>query len=321
MKNWKHFVFVAILAFSCVIYGNAQNNSQPMINTYIAGSYMDGNTEKACYWKNGERITLENGRKAVAITVANGKVYTAGDYLTDKVYAFDIFYSKPCYWIDGIRIAFPNYIYGTIKSMTVINGSVYSIGVDTYPTRSDYYLLVNTNTQSSSKECLEYITTVDGVTYISGYSGSPYYSAYGQRVGLDGSNAYGITVVNGSVYVAGNDYRSNNSIPCYWVDGVKRVLPGIGVATRIAVINGVEHVIGHNNRSGNDYEAYYWVNGEKTQLTNAASFSEIKNYNGNIYITGSFKQGAINIACVWKNGERFVIPGGKTALDIVVVQE
>lgn len=325
MKTLKHYTFVTVMVLFCTIYCNGQNSSQSAINIYIAGSYMDGNTEKACYWKNGVRTDLD-GIQASGIYISDGKIYLAGTFLKRDYWGGNN-HKLPCYWIDGVRTAADlssgNY---EVKSMTVINGSVYFSARNTNGT--DYFIYGNGSIQvDTKKKYINYITSSDGALLFSlNDDVASFYSAYGQSVHLGNSVPHGIFVDNGSIYVAGSSYAytSNYFIrefkPCYWVDGIKKELPGDGSAERIGVANGVIHITGSKYVNGKN-EPIYWINGLNREIPSAASFSEITVFEGSVYITGSFRQGGINMACYWVNGERFALPGGRSATGICIVRE
>ncbi|MCL2127811.1 MAG: hypothetical protein FWH38_06110, partial [Treponema sp.] len=56
-----------------------------MPKVYVAGYYEENGVYQACYWVDGELISL-NGREAKAVTVVEGKVYVAGTYGTTFPY-------------------------------------------------------------------------------------------------------------------------------------------------------------------------------------------------------------------------------------------
>ena len=336
MRKTAVFLFMALF---CVIYSNAQNRTQSGINVYIAGSYMDGNTEKACYWKNGERIDLADGTRATQITVVNGIVYVVG-WRSISGQNNEWF----LYWINGER---KNFGLGLSErtnatGVAIINGDVYVVGslyMDLPNPNERAVLWINGQSRqlASSWSKAFGIATEDGASYILVRTNNrSYYTAYGQDVSLNG-DPWGINVVNGEVYIAGSYRDSNNGgVPCYWVDGTRYSLPmgnnNVGSAWGIAIANGVTHIIGQTSTfipaSGNsssrneDRTLRYWINGViQENPPNAASFSAITSFENAVYITGYFRQGALNIACYWVNGVRTAIPAGRTANAIAVVRE
>jgi hypothetical protein len=126
------------------------------------------------------------------------------------------------------------------------------------------------------------------------------------------SSATAITVVDGSVYVAGIYHTGQEQIPCYWKDGEKIDLPmetTVGNTTGIAVADGSIYVVG--NASG----PCYWKDGVRTDLL--ASYDSrayaIAIAEGSVYVTGyyhsswtDYQNRIRNIkeaACYWKDGE------------------
>jgi hypothetical protein len=334
----KEFVFFTVLSLFCVIYGNAQNNTQPVTHIYIAGSYMDGNTERACYWVDGMRIELNGGKRATGIAVEHNNVYVAG-YINNSD-------SDGCYWVNGAQKMLNKYYSRDDSSrhprgIAVSGGKVYVVGYcgsDKSGSTIRAVLWVDGQVQGL-RNTGAYATGIvieNGATYISGYDYKVrgnlaecqgWFTAYGQSINLDSSwEANGIAVLDGSIYVAGHYNYSREYGPCYWVDGIKNNLPGGGAsyAKDIAVANGTIYVIGRfNYYNDSKYEARYWVNGRLMEFpnANASILDTITVFDGKVYITGTFKQGVINVACYWVNGERTIIPNGRTITGIVVVTE
>jgi len=234
----KRITFLALVFMVCgfSVYG------QTAPKVYISGSYLDGVTEKACYWVDGKRLDLPEGISAIGIAIENGKVYAAGNHLGS--YSSDRKFRQACYWIDGEKYDMKNSSSRDYKvtGIAVTDGNVYVTGYyDSASagsnTVSRYYnnLWIDgelTSLGDRSSVTVRGITIIDGTAcFLYPYS----YTFYGQSQDLNvsgtGYNAStsGITTADGKIYVSGyspiridsaNSYEIY-STACYWVDGKK----------------------------------------------------------------------------------------------------
>jgi len=334
MKGMRFFGLVIILSLICINFSNAQNTEQLAVDVYIAGSFMDGDVERAAFWKNSVRVELDRGVRATGIAVESGVVHVIGTYrnASNEI--------RVAEWVNGVRRSLPVVI-GTggaiagwtfdANSIAVSGGRSYIVGFDNWTSSGvSAALWINGVKSNITGNVASDIHIENGITFISGYNvfrdGSGdrqqgWFLTSGQRVILDGGNrierAHGITVKNGTVYVAG---LSSPEGAVYWVDRARYILPdGRGfIANQIAVTDsGAIHVIGS---SSGPRQYNYWINRQVTELAGATSLSAISTFNNNVYITGTFQQGAINVPAYWINGERHTIPGARTVNDIVVVR-
>ncbi|MDR2718502.1 MAG: hypothetical protein LBB89_10645 [Treponema sp.] len=334
--NMKRIAFLALgfMVFGVSVY------AQTAAKVYISGSYLDGVTEKACYWVDGKRVDLPEGVRAIGIAVENGKVYAAGYYLaSDSNYR----YGQACYWIDGEKydmkyknIRNPRNYRFEVTGFAATDGKVYVSGYEqdnmSSSSRSNYYYYLwidgeRTSLSDGSESLIKGITIIDGTACFL-YSSS--YTFYGQSQSLKGVTT-GITAAGGKIYVSGTTGISTSNgylyTACYWVDGTRVDLPQPSKiqdatdTTGIVVANGTVYVSGQYRQRENDRDstvACYWANSTKIDLPNGASTSGIAVANGNVYVIGYYKQGNIEIACYWENGVRKPLPGGKTVTGIVV---
>lgn len=322
-KNLLHLILLlsSIYCFGQTTYYGSS------ANVYIAGSYMDGTEQKACYWKNGELIPL-NGviGSTAAITVEDGIVYTAG--VVSFIDRFKINRKCVLCWANGQA-------YGTTESysdtgvaisdMSVCNGKTYILGVIHRYDRWDKVMWVDGVEQSSDWTSL---SAYDGIMYFMNSTG---FSAYDQYIRVDGV-AYGMTIAYGIVYIAGaTGAKSEN--PCYWIDGERKDIPKYNnrdtYLSDIAVLsNGRVHAIGGQRTNRNSIPVY-WGGDRYLSIPNAASFTKIYVYDDKIYLLGRCKRGAISIPCYWVmtevngslNVENMVsLLGAKSASDIVVTK-
>jgi hypothetical protein len=262
---------------------------------YVAGVYTLDTVKYPCYWKDGERVDLPLPADRIAdktyltgMTAANGSVYITGQYRLDGAEAWN---KTACYWKDGERVDLPEA--GTAAAIFVSEGSVYVAGTRNFRisarswnTGACYWKdgeLVQLDTYASGARD---IAVAGGSVYVAGEDfGYACYWKDGERIDLgrerDGdlirmtkSEALGIAVLDGSVYIAGN-WRSNDLLaPCFWKDGERTLLPGASLllgrsgigAVDIALVDGSVYVAGADEVDAGDIRLCYWKDGEKFDL-------------------------------------------------------
>ena len=313
----RNITLLVLLALFGVFAGNAQSAAPPAPGIYIAGSYTDGVSERACYWVNGVRKDLPDGRTAVSIAVADGKVYAAGKDSSNKA----------CYWVDGVKTQLDGDFIMT--GMAAAGGTVYVVGYisASYSTGwlACYWIDGQRNIQGDYGTAFTGVAADDGILYFIGENYGVYsrrsfhwYKAYGQTIEIE-REAQGIAVVNGIVYIAGAG-------PCYFVDGVRKDLPLPLQASRcyansITAENGKVYAAGSYEKTGVNVKlACYWADGQIRELTGGVEAAAIAVSDGNIYAAGTYLQGSTIKSCYWVNGERKEFPGGRTASSIVIVK-
>jgi len=257
-----HFSALVVLIISMLVLfacstddAIATGDELGTVNFYLPGYHQEGDEpDKACYWVNGVRKTLEfpegvYGTRAMAVTVFNGIVYAGGDYVTLNTSAgYDRIESAACYWKNGSIIKLQvhqDYESSQVYGIEVNSSGVYVAGsytASTYTASSDacYWiddgLTIKRVTLPIPIEATSRanIITVDnnGWVYAAGsYDDYPHVACYWidkgdgviERVSLDIGDAEwpnfeinSITVSGGKVYIAGSQgYKA-----CYWVDGV-----------------------------------------------------------------------------------------------------
>jgi hypothetical protein len=327
----KLILFLFFCLF-CTALSNAQTTPQPYV--YVAGSFMDGNIEKACYWVNAERRDLPNGTRTVAITVVDGKVYVAGYTTTIALNRANETIHRICYWVDGVQfILNPNYNgyrqEYEVQDISVINGQVYLVGrySDSWSSGwKSYYWVGDTgyNLNSESTGILG-IADEEGVPY---FVGSTWYSAYGQRINLN-SIARSIAVVDGDVFIPGTFSSQDRRRPCYWLNGTRNDLPIHNNANNfnyyarsVAIVDRLIYVAGgYTSTSDSNFsKGCYWIGRERKELIeDGVNVTGMAVSEGKVYLSGTFLQGSIVRACYWIDGERRNLSAGRTTSGIFVV--
>jgi len=151
--------------------------------------------------------------------------------------------------------------------------------------------------------------------YIAGYisdgiSETACYWINGKKYELPGgTEANGIVVKDGKVYVSGYDFGGS---AVYWIDQQKFELPGNGgEGTAIAVHGNDVYVAGGFNNG-----SCYWKNGEKINLTtgrDSNAYGVDVNQTGDVFVGGYYMNNHHTlIPAFWKNGQRanLSIPNG-----------
>ncbi len=132
------------------------------------------------------------------------------------------------------------------------------------------------------------------------------------------SNAYSITVSNGTTYVAGSYFNGTTTIACYWVNGAKTDLPGDGTGTHpsaaysINVSGGTIYTAGYFSDGTPDIIACYWAGTTKTNLPggSGALAQSIFVSAGTVYAAGQYGlNSASSTACTWTGTTKTDLPG------------
>jgi len=117
-----------------------------------------------------------------------------------------------------------------------------------------------------------------------------------------------------TVYVGGS-YRDDNNREraCYWINGIMYAIDGISVnaiASEGSFLSRKVYTAGvyREYQSNTDIVRVcrYWINGTPYELPGCRFVHNIKVVNGDVYVTGNYNDGTmeINKTCYWKNGVR-----------------
>lgn len=239
-------------------------------DVYVAGWWDNG----SCYWKNGERINLTTNAISQAFALGiriNGDIYVGGYYMNNNHYYI------PCFWKNGnnrTNLPIPSGGDGEVYDIAFMDGNMRYYGG---------YVLNPSN--------------------FAGYTPTAVYWRHTTRTDLPlggstfdiyGAEAYGITIDDDDVYVAGctdwfedtnNPYTTGGSFPQYWknstiydLEGGPMTNFGTGLAYDIGVADGNVVVVGVATRDTSYYDsqesACYWLNGELNYLVNQDDVSE-----------------------------------------------
>lgn len=227
-------------------------------DVYVAGHF--GVNMSSCYWKNGQKINLTTNRDSQAFAIGvrnNGDVYVGG-WAMNNHHAY-----IPCYWKNESRVNLSAPEDGEVYDIAFLNGNMrYFAG---------YSTSLNNMTGYAPRAC-----------YWRGSRRTDLPRGGSLATSLYGTQAYGITIDENDIYLAGssdymedinNPYTTGGRYPRYWknnsihtLDGGPITAFGTGEAYDIRVADGNIVVVGIATRSPNydgSFEtACYWLNGE-----------------------------------------------------------
>lgn len=305
-------------------------------NVYLAGSFMDGTVSQACYWHNEKLYPsqVENIGKYDFIFVENGSVCVVGlQYKPIRYWGNELCAHLYCgKYVNGRSVSDSSIlaVQGTsfnedfhLYDADYCNGKFYITGYISKDYSSNKWYMWE-NGQKESCSDMSSVTSYAGTIYNSSFCSI---SAYGQRIDL-GSSAriQDIHVAYGIVYAVG----SQNSVPCYWIDGMIKNLPlpkesNKASVESIAVLsNGNVYAI---VESGN--KSFFWGGTGYATIPNAESFTKVFVLDDMIYLLGRYKSGAFSRPCYWvlyekdgslRQSKMVTIPNARNVYDIVVTR-
>lgn len=238
---------------------------------YVAGY----ENNKACYWKNGNLISLDGADRSLAraITIHGNDIYVAGWYENGTE-------EKAAYWKNGIMTKLssdsPNsgangiaiqgndiYVAGLYSTNTIQPVACYwKNGVIT-PLINNVYSSMANGIAINGKDV--YIALYLTDTTVTRYSVSAYWKngVITKLTNGESSYATGITISNNDVYISGGSgYPLNIS---YWKNGNGVAVPNLYSSSAIA-INGNDVYLGGGISNSTDNFAAYWKNGALIRL-------------------------------------------------------
>lgn len=204
-------------------------------DVYVAGYYTNSNTTTACYWKNGELVSLQcpnntNGNTN-AISISNSEVYVTGWYSDGRNMTF-------CYWKNGQRtdinssnIELPEYTFRnefSVDAITTSGGKIFVAGSFNHipgwgevHQRLCYWIdgkikFLETYLERGSH--IDNINVSDNSVFVTGGISIPgdYIDGYWKNEGFHQwyiNDIIAITDLKGKTYIAGNNGGAH-----YWID-------------------------------------------------------------------------------------------------------
>jgi len=273
----------------------------------------NGTVKAAGYGEATITATTSDGNKTATCKVVVADIYMAGTHIPSGA-SRDV----PALWknstLQTLALS-PNLYRGEANSVFVSGGNVYVAGrEEIYESGRSTYIPTlwkngaNLHISQGGYYSLNSAHAVfvhENDVYVAGYDGGAALWKNGQLQTLSdsNSNAYGVFVSGGNVYVVGN--ISYN--PVIWVNGTAKTLPKIygmtGIARSVYVSGSDVYVVGED---GSD-NAILWKNSVAQTLTNPSGVgSYYRDSNsvfvsgGNTYVAGGTRNGAY--AVLWTNG-------------------
>lgn len=332
-KAFLYMSFMSVLLFSvnCDSFTGGdglQPQSRQTLALIVAGATMPGTYEEACYWINGEQISLHNPAWmysfAYDIAVSGNNIYVCGQYNNGTT-------DVACYWINNadtrVELPVPGTATYPTASRIIVNGSdVYVLG--NYDLGATYCYWINSvRTDITLLTITNDMFFYNGNLYLAGQN-SAYYVAY-YMVG--DAFAQQITAASNhqteSIFVDVNGIHILSYYPgtgySYWLNGtdVTITLFNVGLLTGYTMsklyISGND-VFASGYSTGTPYQACYWHNttptATLTNLGNGTTDSQavsIQYFEGHVYTCGSQNDGTQNSPCYWiDNGQaQYLAPG------------
>jgi hypothetical protein len=285
-------------------------------DVYVASAESpDPNTsEKACYWKNGTKVSLPSGiygSVALQILVSGTDVYVAGYYSG----------THAC-WKNGKLIGLQSTDSARATCLAFANGNLY-LGIYTEakltasPTIAEYVTISTSLSQSSINGLPDQQNhpTVNSIVV----SGSKVYSA-----GTGRNN------IHNEGYVTVPTYWVNSNVQYLTIPSELNVGANFGEASSIAVSGSDIYVAGSVGFANgtNVGTPVVWKNNQATLLAKTSANSWMGGYTGSmfisgsdVYISGTVYNGSGMNPVYWKNGAMKYLPqnaGDAVATSVVV---
>jgi len=343
IKKLLLLCFVILFVLNACKKSGVTPSTTGVVDIYVVGytSAANGNAV-ATYWKNGvaTRLTDSLTFGSANAIVANGKdIYIAGTITPEN--------GRPTavYWKNGIKVELPDVGSGYANAIAVSGNDIYVAG-NTIENNYDYTATYWKNGTEIKLPDVAYsffangIAVKDNNVYVCGNDDNPgaLYWKNDTVSQLSGIQAFGITLNNNDVYIAG--FSGPSYYATYWKNGTAVVVDnsGIGQAKAIVVNGNDVYVAGQitNNNIGSGTEGNnnnvmstpcYWKNGTVTKLpaTNDSYANAIAVFGNDVYVAGFNASSVYNTfdqAAYWKNGTLVTLNQGNSgASGIAIVSE
>jgi hypothetical protein len=303
-----------------ILTNNVMNKLPDFI--YLAGSYNEGRGWIPCYWQDSNRVSLPvpvtPGAALIhasTITVANGIVYTAGNYS-----------NQPCYWegTNRIYLTVPDGVYGFAQDIKIINRTVYIAG--SYVNQPCYWEGMNRvdlpfpKGNGSWGLWANAITVVNGIVYTAG----SYYAPLVEQTMERKNNTHSEFMYYGKLNDSTDNWiafpvfspRRSDETACYW-EGTMRIDLPVPVGARgssaraINVSNGTVYAAGSYFEDGTE-KPCYWKGTTRIDLSVPLSAGGVVRaitvVDGIVYTAGSYIENEMNKPCYWENTTRIDLP-------------
>jgi hypothetical protein len=247
--------------------------------TYVAGTESETTHYLARYWKNGNAVTLTDGKEnavAKGIFVSGNDVHVVG---YDGKFAM--------YWKNGVATKLSSgAIYASAEAVTVSNGDVYIAGTKENNANKLVATYWKNGTPVDLGEGKANDIFIDGNNvYVAGYMSNDenYYNASYWKNGTittlstEESHLNSIVVSQGNVYVAGTDYNSTTDtyVLKYWKNDndISPEITEMSDGQDILVDGDDVYVVGEIQNTEKKRQGVLYKNGVATYLTDGTYYA------------------------------------------------
>ena len=310
------------------------NNISELKIIIVGYEYNDSGIMVACYWENGQKITLTDGRyRAYA-----GAIASSGDDILIAGYENNESSTMvACYWENGQKITLTDgQNHAAAHHIAINRNDVYISGYEQYYfNRNEACYWKNGQkillTDSRDNNATDIAVSENDIFIINGLSSSnsAFYWKNGQKVVLSDTDVLNscirsLSLTENDIYFGG--YVNLGMRPglgsidaCYWKNGNRINLPNVTYYdySSSIVISGNDVYILGGKFGQDDNIVWYWKNVEIILLENNNKFARTTDMviDGNdVYITGFIENNNDEIvACFWKNGELNFLTDGRNS--------
>lgn len=299
-----------------------QPQSRQTPSLIVAGSTSVGLYNQACYWINGEQVSLHNPAwmysYATDLSVSGNNIYVCGEYSEDGTNNFS------CYWVnnvsDVVTLPIPGTATSSVARRIIADGSdVYVLG--TYYDVSTFYCYwingvrtdISTLAPAIQMDNVVDMFLYDGELYIAGRStaflvsyftvgGIQYWPGGGALMGdamsifVDGAGVHMV------YYYLSYSYLLNDTVDATAAFGTSDMTT---YTANDLYISGSDIYVSGYYYGGTPYQACYWQNGTLTDLGNGTDASyayAIQYFEGHVYTAGTQNVGTVVSPCYWIDG-------------------
>jgi hypothetical protein len=285
-------------------------------DVYISGSSDVGAAKwAATYWKNEERIELEDGEVE---SFANKVMF-----YDDHVYGVGkVFPNQAVYWMDGERINLDSWgNSATAHDILFKDGKMYIMGeAQINQAQTPVYWIDGQMTACETNGNARGFTVSGGDIFIVGHRfiNGEVYAGYWEngvwnKIGEAGSRGNGISITAGKFIICGQSTieESENLVATLWENGsVIHLSMEASFAFDIKVHSGVTYVVGFEVTSDGFHDkAIVWKNGIATYLSepienaDSQAISVEINQKGEVYVLGRYYEPEGVRTILWKDNK------------------
>ncbi len=337
--NIQKKIILAIFSLTIIVAAcKKDRRTFPEPDVYISGWCPISNMNVACYWKNTEKVVVNDisgPSNAFDLVIDNEIVYLVGQ-----------FNDRPCYWKDGeVKYISSAVVTGRVNAIKISpDGQIYMVGkTKLLGNNFENAMLWKVNQEgvstafqleNTASKALDLDFKNDGTIVIAGQGMGSGYWLFDPS---DGTHTWenmsgdrnSVVIINDNLYMSGN-YTVDGDLKhgYFWgsTGGIFSWLKAEGAESITFAKVGVEsaekiYLVGQSNDLNPNFSyARVWLNGSKKQLSTGPSeavdiaFSR----NKDVYVAGKENTSA----CYWKNNTLISLnTGGSVGTGIFLVEK